>query len=196
MSVPERQAKRLLLRTDLSVTDVCFEVGYNSLGTFIRRFTELVGVSPRRFRALGRAWGDAAPAPSRRVPSDKPQVALVRGHVTAPVDYHGPVFVALFADGVPQGRPVACTRVDAPGAYALPAPRPGRFQLFAMGLPHEAPAREYLLYDSALRAGGQVVQVQGSGSVAGLPDLHLHPPSVVDPPILMTLPAFIAARPA
>src|SRR4029453_11315599 len=35
-------AKRLLLTTDLSVTDICFEVGYNSLGTFIRRFTDLV----------------------------------------------------------------------------------------------------------------------------------------------------------
>src|SRR5690242_12380215 len=35
-------AKRLLLTTDTSVTDVCFDVGYNSLGTFIRRFTGLV----------------------------------------------------------------------------------------------------------------------------------------------------------
>src|ERR1700716_965915 len=29
-------AKRLLLTTNTSVTDVCFDVGYNSLGTFIR----------------------------------------------------------------------------------------------------------------------------------------------------------------
>src|ERR1700760_4201675 len=37
-------AKRLLLTTSLSVTDVCFEVGYNSLGTFTTRFTQLVGL--------------------------------------------------------------------------------------------------------------------------------------------------------
>ena len=47
-------AKRLLLTTNTSVTDLCFDVGYNSLGTFIRRFTGLVGVSPSRFRSLAR----------------------------------------------------------------------------------------------------------------------------------------------
>jgi len=36
----------LLRRGDLSVTDVCFEVGCSSLGTFSSRFTELVGVPP------------------------------------------------------------------------------------------------------------------------------------------------------
>src|SRR4051812_16749660 len=32
------EAKRLLLNTKLSVTDVCFELGYNSLGTFSASF--------------------------------------------------------------------------------------------------------------------------------------------------------------
>src|SRR5438552_3162102 len=36
-------AKGLLLTTPRSVTDVCFDVGYNSLGSFITRFTQLVG---------------------------------------------------------------------------------------------------------------------------------------------------------
>jgi len=40
----------LLRRGDLSVTDVCFEVGCSSLGTFSTRFTELVGVSPSSYR--------------------------------------------------------------------------------------------------------------------------------------------------
>ena len=35
-----------LLRADRSVTDVCFEVGFNSLGTFSRTFAAIVGVSP------------------------------------------------------------------------------------------------------------------------------------------------------
>ena len=40
-----------LLRTgDLSVTEICFEVGCSSLGTFTTRFTELVGVSPGTYR--------------------------------------------------------------------------------------------------------------------------------------------------
>src|SRR6476469_951523 len=39
------RAMSLLRRGDMSVTDVCFEVGSSSLGTFSTRFTELVGMS-------------------------------------------------------------------------------------------------------------------------------------------------------
>jgi transcriptional regulator GlxA family with amidase domain len=44
------RAMALLRRRDLSVTDVCFEVGCSSLGTFSSRFTELVGVPPSVYR--------------------------------------------------------------------------------------------------------------------------------------------------
>jgi AraC-like DNA-binding protein len=44
------RAMALLRRGDLSVTDVCFEVGCSSLGTFSTRFTELVGMSPSAYR--------------------------------------------------------------------------------------------------------------------------------------------------
>lgn len=44
------RAMTLLRRGDLSVTEVCFAVGYGSLGTFSTRFTELVGVSPSTYR--------------------------------------------------------------------------------------------------------------------------------------------------
>ena len=40
------RAMALLRRGDMSVTEVCFEVGCASLGTFSTRFTELVGVPP------------------------------------------------------------------------------------------------------------------------------------------------------
>ena len=49
------RAMTLLRRGDLSVTDVCFEVGCSSLGTFSTRFTELVGVSPSTYRKEARA---------------------------------------------------------------------------------------------------------------------------------------------
>jgi AraC-like DNA-binding protein len=50
------RAMALLRRGDLSVTEVCFEVGCSSLGTFSTRFTELVGMSPSAYR---REEGDA-----------------------------------------------------------------------------------------------------------------------------------------
>lgn len=47
------RAMALLQRGDRTVTEVCFEVGCSSLGTFSTRFTELVGVSPSVFRDEG-----------------------------------------------------------------------------------------------------------------------------------------------
>ena len=47
------RAMALLQRGDLSVTEVCFEVGCSSLGTFSTRFTELVGVPPSVYRRDG-----------------------------------------------------------------------------------------------------------------------------------------------
>lgn len=44
------RAMALLRRGDLSVTEVCFEVGCSSLGTFSTRFSELVGMSPSTYR--------------------------------------------------------------------------------------------------------------------------------------------------
>ncbi len=44
------RAMTLLRRGDLSVTEICFEVGCSSLGTFSTRFSELVGCSPSAYR--------------------------------------------------------------------------------------------------------------------------------------------------
>ena len=44
------RAMALLRRGDMSVTEVCFEVGCQSLGTFTTRFTELVGMPPGAYK--------------------------------------------------------------------------------------------------------------------------------------------------
>jgi AraC-like DNA-binding protein len=56
------RAMALLRRGDLSVTDVCFEVGCSSLGTFSTRFTELVGVPPSTYRSQAAAATAGMPA--------------------------------------------------------------------------------------------------------------------------------------
>lgn len=40
----------LLRETDHSVTDICFDVGFMSLGTYSRTFREIVGESPSDYR--------------------------------------------------------------------------------------------------------------------------------------------------
>lgn len=56
------KAKMLLRRGDMSVTEVCMEVGCTSLGSFSARFTELVGETPTTYRA--RDHGRLAAVPS------------------------------------------------------------------------------------------------------------------------------------
>jgi AraC-like DNA-binding protein len=62
------RAMALLRRGGLSVTEVCFEVGCSSLGTFSTRFTELVGVPPSVYRdqAAGEMAG-VAPCLAKQV---------------------------------------------------------------------------------------------------------------------------------
>ena len=55
------RAKALLRRGDLTVTEICFEVGCNSLGSFSSRFTELVGESPSAYRARSHDESAAIP---------------------------------------------------------------------------------------------------------------------------------------
>ena len=45
------RAMFLLRETGRSVTDICLDVGFGSLGTFSRTFCEIVGVNPTEYRA-------------------------------------------------------------------------------------------------------------------------------------------------
>jgi transcriptional regulator GlxA family with amidase domain len=61
------RATFLLRETGRSVTEICFAVGFLSLGTFSRTFHEIVGESPSSYRK--RAGLVAAPASVAKVPS-------------------------------------------------------------------------------------------------------------------------------
>jgi two-component system response regulator YesN len=53
-SVRIERAKQLLLATNQSCTEICFEVGYNNQSYFTRTFKGFVGMTPRKFRARNR----------------------------------------------------------------------------------------------------------------------------------------------
>jgi AraC-like DNA-binding protein len=55
------RAQALLRRGDLSVTEVCMEVGCTSLGSFSARFTEIVGESPSAYRTRSHSAMAAVP---------------------------------------------------------------------------------------------------------------------------------------
>ena len=47
------RAMYLLRTTERTVTDICMDVGFSSLGTFSRTFTDVVGETPSAFRRRG-----------------------------------------------------------------------------------------------------------------------------------------------
>ena len=52
------EARRLLVRSTLTVTEISWRVGYQSLGTFTTQFGRLVGLAPQQFRQLMRVLRD------------------------------------------------------------------------------------------------------------------------------------------
>jgi AraC family transcriptional regulator len=186
-------AKRLLLTTNTSVTDVCFDVGYNSLGTFIRRFTSLVGLSPNRFRSLARHTTPGLFMPTANAFDLTATSCLkgVSGRVKAPAWFQGAILVGLFTTPIPQGHPISGTVILQAGSYQIPPVADGVYYILAAGLSWSQDFREYFLYETTLRGGGQPILIR-NGVVEGSTDISLRPPEAFDPPILMTLPLLLA----
>ena len=186
-----QSATRMLLDTDHSVTDICLDVGYNSLGTFIRRFSEVLGVSPMRLRSMRRSPAgnlpqDAEPPPAASV---APDPAIV-GRIQAPVSFSGPIFIGLFATAIPEGAPLACAIRYSSGVFRIARAPRGRHYLFAVGLPWPDNVRDYFKHDCAPRGGGDIVCVDRD--VVDCGDICLRAAMPTDPPILVNLPVLLS----
>ncbi len=77
-SLQRRRVERsmfLLRETDRSVTDICLDVGFTSLGTFSRMFHEIVGETPTAYRAGN---GPIVAPNCVQMASTRPRVAAAR----------------------------------------------------------------------------------------------------------------------
>jgi AraC family transcriptional regulator len=180
-------AKRLLLTTPMSVTDICFEVGYSALGSFTTRFTQQVGLPPRHLRHLARN----VPPPlfmARRAPLPLSYIKGLSGRILSMSPFNGLIFVGLFPKAIPQGRPVRCTLLTEPGHYHLGAVPNGRYFLLVAALPVSDSPYTYLLPQSDVLVGIQGPIIVYNGEVQGSVDVIVRPPRLTDPPIISALP--------
>ena len=195
------EAKRLLLNTNLSITDICFDVGYNSLSTFTRRFTERVGLGPREFRYLAERITPASVESLCAHYAELTQRAALReafegveGFVDFSKSGGGPIFVGLFPAHIPQSRPVGGALLTSPGAFRIGPVPDGTYHLLAAALPCPADTLGYLLPDSAsLSVGawnGPVIVRQGKAN--GWFNISLRPMVLTDPPLLVSLPFLLS----
>lgn len=79
------EAKHLLLTTSQRATDVCFAVGFESLGNFTTRFGQLVGVAPQELRRLAERHGQRAVTCLDATLLDHPH-RLIAGALPEPIE--------------------------------------------------------------------------------------------------------------
>lgn len=185
-------ARQLLLSTENRVTDVCYTVGFQSLGTFTTRFGQLVGVAPQQLRALalahgGRALSDLMCASVGAHPS---------GSIRTSDGTDCAVIIGLFRTPIPQALPVACAVAWAPGPFSLGPVAPGAYHILALGFPDaETVLDAMLLMPEQLLVSARRVVVSGHGPrLPEVKPLTLQPPQVIDPPVVLAAPLLSAAR--
>lgn len=181
-----QEAKRLLVTSSLTIADVSIQVGYNSVGTFSSRFTRSVGLSPTEYRRLGGfarqiSAGNGAGSQGRGV---------VEGRVHVfPFRQPGLIFLGLFPERVPEGRPVSCAVLPQPGPFRLENVPEGDWHLLAHSI--VADAQDQVTYplaqDQTLSVGSNgPITIRRDGTARPI-DLRLRPIHSVDPPVLLAL---------
>lgn len=194
------RAKRLLLSTRNPVTDICFEVGYTSVGTFTRTFSGMVGLTPSRFRelALSRPDGDLGGVSETDAyvsPEAEDDIVRVAVSIDNPRGAGDFIVAGLFEEAVPAGWPIHGRRQLGGARIDLFWP-PGRSSVALMiaafsrraGASVWSPAQEdILVYACGLRrdrASGGVLEV----------DAPLRRLRDTDPPLVIALPLLMAAK--
>ena len=188
------QAKRLLLDTDLSVTDICFEVGYESLGAFTTKFTRLVGTSPGQFRQLPELTARSFEQLSLEglpCPAVQPEQAAVTGRLIAGAAPVSLAFIGLFPNGIASGRPAAGTVVTEPGPFRIASAPDGIYQILTASLIEADPHAACWLPTDGLLVGTAGPVVVRDGRCPTPVDLRLRPLSPLDPPIVIALPVLL-----
>ena len=186
-------AKRLLLNTQHPVIAICHDSGYASVGTFTCLFTQYVGVSPSRLRAL-RDQMQVMSMPSHsepgiQLPAGGLHSARVRGRVSALPGGADLVFVGLFRCNPPRGCPLGASVLYQGGDFSLPVATTPQGTLVAFAVPGATDACHYLLpsYGGTWFASAEVPQPAGQAMI----ELRLRPLSVFDPPTLFALPLLL-----
>lgn len=186
-----QRAKELLLENVLSITEICLEVGYTSLGTFSKTFNELVGVSPQDFRKFPRQLSPMqfARAVWAFLSTDrKVEEPVLEGVVETPSHRKGFTFVGVFPNGVPVGVPFSGTVMMKAGQFRIQQPPVENFHLLAAFIPMSADLAAIITTLPVEWVASLRMQMNSYQTTDELL-LRLRPLRLTDPPILLALPA-------
>lgn len=181
-------AKRLLISTSLTVTDICYRAGYTSVGTFSSRFAAVVGIPPTAYRE-GRGYMSQLRVNGRRNNWGTCS-GMIRGQVTASsAEAAGLIFIGVFPDPIIQGQPIRYTVLRDAGSYVLDDVPQGTWYVLGHAF---ARGDSVILRDPA--NDDRPPSVASHGPITVRPDMvtrhvdvRMRPMRVTDPPMLLAL---------
>lgn len=179
------QAKGMLRDSELGVTDISYQVGYNSPGSFTSRFTRSVGLAPTRYRDHARLR-NFGPLPQAPTPDPRRSTVVGTVHRSGVVPLRN-VYVGVFASPIAEGKPVS---------WDVLGPERPRFRL------HGLPEGTWYIHVAGLDGSDQEYGAQHRMLIGTCPsitvrseeaielDITLRHSSVFDLPVLFALPEF------
>jgi AraC family transcriptional regulator len=178
----------MLLTTPVSITDISFAVGYNSVGSFTSHFTGSVSVPPSLFRQKAQNGDSEFPCPAH---DSSPAHGAVHGTISLPGGYAGTrVYLGVFTTAFVQHQPADAAVVDIPAdgrpsSYYLPNIPKGKWFIHAVGVADSTDPEPWTRR-TALVGGRSPVSV-AAGTATRAP-ISLRPRRTTDPPVLLALP--------
>jgi len=185
------RAKHLLIDTTRSVTDISFDVGYNSLGTFVRTFTLLVGLSPTQLRHFARGENVELAifdVPMARIEQIRP--GLRAAIVNPPADRL--LAAGLFPQSLPAGLPFDGCFIDpACGCFELRwATSRENANLLAASVSLDSIQDAWAGRFGSINVCSRRVSREEADHVRSI-QLHLRPLAETDPPFLTPVPLLL-----
>ncbi len=184
-----QEAKRYLVAGNASVTDACFSVGFNSLGSFSQRFLQLTGVNPSDYRT---AAGRVEPiieqltsidrASFKELPTRNSVSGRVHG-VESPDSFY---FIGLFPPGPPRGRPLGGDARQTSGDFVIRHVPDGTYVIYSAVIARARSLKLVMPDTEIASGGGQIIQMVGGAPVTDV-DIMLTPRTCIVTPIMTTL---------
>jgi AraC family transcriptional regulator len=185
-------AKRALLLDDRPITDICFGLGYESVGSFTTRFTRAVGLAPTNFRAQVESLRDVDMCDALRRAAaaaglDTAEASAVQVTLEGASSEHAVAWIGAFPKGIPDRVPRAGTLALGNAHVGFAPLGHATYHLMAASYPPSPRIADYLVQHERMR-------VATSGPLKFDDATHRHVRLrlrdliATDPPILLALP--------
>ena len=182
-------AKRLLVFEDMRVTDVCFEIGFESVGSFVSKFTKFVGLSPGSYAREMTAASFikaylAAILSTAGAMRDRQSQRRLTFHQPADQTRQN-LIAAVFEKPFPSGYPAAWRFVPATRA---PSPAVSRVAGHCLVASRPFFPKKTDLINLAPALIGRAHITRSSQKT----EITMAPPTIFDPPITLAVPAMLS----